>query len=89
MAQVPVRQRTPDDEIDHYLRGERVRAALRILWIGALALALGAAGTLLVFRWWVEGGAIPNLVLAGPLALVAGVPLTGYGLLSLLRATRG
>jgi hypothetical protein len=75
-----------EEEIERYLRGERISAALRLLWIGAIALVVGSVGSLLVYRWWVNGGVIPNIVLAGPLLFLLGVPLTGYGLWSLVRA---
>ncbi len=88
MRDAPARQLTPEEEIDQYLRGERISSALRLLWIGAIALVLGTAGTLLVYRWWTHGGVLPRIVLAGPLLFLAGVPLTGYGLVSLARAWR-
>jgi high-affinity Fe2+/Pb2+ permease len=79
---------SPEEEIDQYLRGERISAALRLLWIGAITLVLGSVGTLLVYRWWINGGVLPRIVLAGPLLLLVGVPVTGYGFWSLLRAHR-
>jgi hypothetical protein len=80
--------RTNDELIDDYLRRERTSAALRMLWVGALLITLGVAGTCFVYRWWVHGGVLPNVVLAAPFALVAGFPVTGYGAVQLVRARR-
>ena len=76
---------SPDEEIERYLKQERLSAALRLLWIGAVALVLGGAGSLLVYRWWIHGGVLPRVVLASPLLVLTGVPLVFYALLSLAR----
>ena len=77
-----------EELIDDYLRRERTSAALRLLWVGLVLLFLGAAGCCLVYRWWVQGGVLPNLVLAAPFAFAAGLPITGYGCVQLARARR-
>jgi hypothetical protein len=83
----PSRNILADEEIETYLRTERRRRALAILWIGILGLAIGLPGSWLVFRWLVEGGVMLNLVLASPFLVLAGVPLTIYGLIALARST--
>jgi len=77
-----------DELIEAYVRRERTSAALRVLWVGLVLGALGVAGSCFVYRWWTHGGVLPNFVLASPFALLAGVPITGYGCLQLVRARR-
>jgi hypothetical protein len=68
-----------EDEIERYLRTERLNRALRLLWAGLVATILGAAGTAWVYRWLTSGGVMLKVALAAPFAVLAGVPLTLYG----------
>ena len=86
---IPARDAPTNDQlIEAYLRRERMSAALRLLWAGLILATLGVAGSCFVYRWFVYGGVLPNLVMASPFALVAGVPLSAYGCLQLAKARR-
>jgi hypothetical protein len=85
---IQARNILPDDEIERYLRGERLNRALRLLWVGLIATVLGSAGSVWVYRWLVGGGVMMRVALAAPFAVVAGVPITLYGGVLLLREVR-
>jgi hypothetical protein len=85
---IPARNLLPEDEIERYLRSERLHRALRLLWVGLIATLLGCAGSVWVYRWLVGGGGMLKVALAAPFAVLAGVPLTLYSAVLLVRELR-
>ncbi len=84
----PRNQPSNDQLIDEYLRRERMSSATRLLSVGALLTAGGSLGSWFVYRWSVDGGVLPRVVLAAPFALMAGVPILLWGAWQLARARR-
>jgi len=85
---ISARNIVPEDEIDAYLRAARISSALRLLWVGVVALFLGAVGSWWVWRWLTSGGVMLKVVLAAPFGVAIGVPLTAISLVSIVRALR-
>jgi hypothetical protein len=53
------------DEIERYLRAERLSRSVRLLWAGLVAVVLGAAGTAWTYRWLTGGGLLLKVALDG------------------------
>ncbi len=82
----PRNELSAEQLIDEYLRRERTSQALRLLWVGAAIAVSGGVASWFVWRWAVEGGVLFRPMLAGPFALLAGVPIAAYGAVRLVRA---
>jgi hypothetical protein len=68
---------------DDFKKSKRTRA-LKWLAGGAGLMLGGGVASLFVYDWWVNGGVLPKIVLAGPFAVVVGAVL----ILSSLRDLR-
>jgi hypothetical protein len=84
----PRNELSSEELIDDYLRRERTSQALRLTWVGGAIALSGGVASWFVWRWVVDGGVLFRPMLAGPFALLAGVPIAAYGLVLLVRANR-
>ena len=66
----------PVQAIERYLRAEKLGKLLRVLAAGVLIQLVGGGALFQLWRWPLQGGAMPLVAPAGPFVVFAGMCVT-------------